>query len=100
MISFPPQTIINELKSNFFSEKKIRVSVLRLDQIDPVISGNKIYKLHYFLKQATAESKTIITKGGAFSNHLVATAKATAMVGIKSIGIVRIFFFNLKCSRF
>ncbi len=78
------------LHDELFQQKKVSVSVLRLDQIHPIVSGNKLFKLHYFLQQAIASThKTIVTFGGAYSNHLVATAFACQASGIKSIGIVR-----------
>ncbi|MEO6489121.1 MAG: pyridoxal-phosphate dependent enzyme, partial [Ferruginibacter sp.] len=52
-------------------------------------SGNKLFKLHYFLQSAINEHKAIITFGGAYSNHLVATAYTCAKNKIRSIGIVR-----------
>jgi 1-aminocyclopropane-1-carboxylate deaminase len=78
---------IDELKDELFIQKKVRVQVLRLDKIDPIISGNKIFKLHYFLDETTAD--IIITFGGAYSNHLAATAKACKDLNKKCIGIVR-----------
>lgn len=70
--------------------KRLRVSVARLDELHPIVSGNKLYKLNYFLQLALkSNSKTILTFGGAYSNHLVATAFACKAAGIKSIGIVR-----------
>lgn len=73
-----------------YTKNDITVSVLRLDKIHPVVSGNKLFKLHFFLESAMASAhKTILTFGGAFSNHLVATAFACRQAGIKSIGIVR-----------
>ena len=73
-----------------FSKHDVTVSMLRLDTIHPVISGNKIFKLHYFLEEALNSShKQIITFGGAYSNHLAATAFACNTKGLKSVGIVR-----------
>ena len=70
--------------------KDIIVDVLRLDKIHPVISGNKWYKLRFYLKQAIEQhKKTICTFGGAWSNHIVATAAACAENGLQSIGIIR-----------
>ncbi len=81
---------IEELHDDLFKEKQVRVSVLRLDKIHPLVSGNKLFKLHYFLQEAAASShKTILTFGGAFSNHLAATAFACRALQLKSIGIVR-----------
>lgn len=64
--------------------------VKRDDLIDPYISGNKWRKLKYILAKAKAESKNhLITFGGAYSNHLVATAAAAAKSGLKSTAFVR-----------
>ena len=85
---FNAQTEI--LHDELFLQKKVSVSVLRLDKIHPVVSGNKLFKLHYFLQDAkTTPHKTILTFGGAYSNHLVAAAYACKAGGLKSIGIVR-----------
>lgn len=66
------------------------VDVLRLDLIHPVISGNKWFKLKEYLKDAkTLNKKIILTFGGAYSNHIVATAAAAKQEGFKSIGIIR-----------
>lgn len=64
--------------------------ILRLDEIHPIVSGNKIFKLWYFLRDALSKShKTIVTFGGAWSNHLAATAFCCQAAGIRLIGIVR-----------
>ena len=82
--------MIQELSDPIFSDQEVNVDVLRLDEIHPIVSGNKIFKLHYFLKEAEERNcKTVITFGGAYSNHLVACAFAFKEAGIKSIGIVR-----------
>lgn len=66
------------------------VDVLRLDQLHPIISGNKWFKLKKYIETAHRTGKsTLLTYGGAYSNHLVATAAAARMHGFKSIGIVR-----------
>lgn len=66
------------------------IDMLRLDVIHPIVSGNKWYKLQHYLKDAVKkEADTILTFGGAYSNHLVATAAAARQHGFKSIGIVR-----------
>ena len=73
-----------------FSENGITLSVLRLDKIHPVVSGNKLFKLHYFLADAAASAhKTILSFGGAYSNHLAATAFACHAAGLHSIGVIR-----------
>ncbi len=73
-----------------FKEKDILVYVLRLDKCDPVVSGNKWFKLRFYLEEAIkSNKKTIVTYGGPWSNHLVATAAASKKMGLKSLGYVR-----------
>jgi 1-aminocyclopropane-1-carboxylate deaminase len=75
---------------SFFTKYHTTVDVLRLDVIHPVISGNKWYKLKEYLSEALRENKKgIVTFGGAFSNHIVATAAASYFHDLKSIGIIR-----------
>jgi 1-aminocyclopropane-1-carboxylate deaminase len=72
------------------TKKNVRLCILRLDKIHPIVSGNKIFKLHYFLQDALTYSLPgILTFGGSYSNHLVATAYACKTAGLKSIGFVR-----------
>ena len=81
---------IDVLQGELFTQQQVAVSVLRLDKIHPVVSGNKLFKLHYFLEEAlSSQHKTILSFGGAYSNHLVATAFACQSMGLKSIGIIR-----------
>ena len=67
----------------------IILDVLRLDKIDPVISGNKWFKLQYYLQWAIEQQRSLLTFGGAYSNHIVATACAAQKAGLKSTGIIR-----------
>ncbi|MDB5020301.1 MAG: 1-aminocyclopropane-carboxylate deaminase [Pedobacter sp.] len=58
--------------------------------IDPYISGNKWRKLKYIIEAAKEKGKThLVTFGGAYSNHLVATASAAARLGFKATAFVR-----------
>ncbi|HEX7902826.1 MAG TPA: pyridoxal-phosphate dependent enzyme [Chitinophagaceae bacterium] len=71
-------------------QKEIDVAVLRLDKIHPLISGNKWFKLKYYLEDASMQQKkTIATFGGAYSNHILATAAVCKLKGLASIGIIR-----------
>jgi len=80
----------NTLNAPLYIEKKVSVIVARLDKIHPVISGNKLFKLHYFLQGSIMQNlKPVLTFGGAYSNHLVATAYACKEAGINCTGIVR-----------
>lgn len=67
----------------------VSLSVLRLDLIHPIISGNKLFKLKYYLATALAENKNVVTYGGAFSNHLIATAYYCKLLNIRCKGMVR-----------
>jgi 1-aminocyclopropane-1-carboxylate deaminase len=68
----------------------VQVRMLRLDGIHPRICGNKWYKLKHNLLAARAQSAhTVLSFGGAYSNHLVALAAASKACGLRSIGIVR-----------
>jgi 1-aminocyclopropane-1-carboxylate deaminase len=64
-------------------------TVARLDLLHPFISGNKYFKLKYHLNEALSQGKGIITMGGAYSNHLAATAFACYEAGVPSVGIIR-----------
>ncbi|TAG54722.1 MAG: pyridoxal-phosphate dependent enzyme [Cytophagales bacterium] len=81
---------IIELKSDLFTHKKVRLFIKCDYLIHPFISGNKWRKLKYnllFFKENSFEN--ILTFGGAFSNHIYATAAAGKMMNIKTIGIIR-----------
>lgn len=71
-------------------EKDLKADVLRLDKIHPVISGNKWFKLKYFLEDANRlQRTTLVTFGGAYSNHIIATAFAAKSHQLKSVGVIR-----------
>jgi 1-aminocyclopropane-1-carboxylate deaminase len=79
-------------KVQFFYEKTEPFSfdIKRDDLIDPVISGNKWRKLKYNIEKVKQEKYNgILTFGGAFSNHLIATAQAAHDNRIDAVGIVR-----------
>lgn len=71
-------------------DKNINVYLKREDLLHPVISGNKWRKLKYNLVEAEKKGyKTILTFGGAYSNHIHATAGAGKIFGFNTIGIIR-----------
>lgn len=81
---------VHQIKNNLFDEQGLSVYIKRDDLIHPLISGNKWRKLKYILKKISAENKNhLVTFGGAYSNHLLATAAVAAKYGFKSTGIVR-----------
>lgn len=64
--------------------------MLRLDLLHPQISGNKWFKLRLNLQAARERGyDTVLSFGGAYSNHLHALAAAGKMQGFKTIGVVR-----------
>jgi 1-aminocyclopropane-1-carboxylate deaminase len=80
---------IDSLK-NLYQPFGVNADVLRLDEVHPVVSGNKWFKLKEYLKEAQRlQKKVIITFGGPYSNHIVATAAACQLTGLQSIGIIR-----------
>lgn len=73
-----------------FSSGDIHTDILRLDLLHPVVSGNKWFKLKYYLSEALAGNyHTLASFGGAYSNHIVATAFAAREAGLTSIGYIR-----------
>ncbi|WP_350290093.1 pyridoxal-phosphate dependent enzyme [uncultured Croceitalea sp.] len=71
-------------------EKGISLFVKREDTIHPLISGNKYRKLKYNIQEAKKKSaSTLLTFGGAYSNHIAATACAGKEHKLKTIGVIR-----------
>jgi len=71
-------------------EKGVDLYIKREDIIHPHISGNKYRKLKYNLREAKKQGKdTLLTFGGAFSNHIAAAAYAGHEQGLKTIGVIR-----------
>lgn len=68
----------------------INADILRIDKINEIVSGNKWFKLKYHLDHIEKNKyKTILTFGGSYSNHLVATAYTAKQLSLNSIGIIR-----------
>ena len=79
-----------DLNSRDWSGNSITLRVVREDLNHPEVSGNKWWKLRDNLKEARRQGlDQIITFGGAFSNHVAATAAAAEIEGMKSIGVIR-----------
>ncbi len=79
----------NQLINGVFPNN-ISLHIKREDLLHPIISGNKFRKLKYNLEEAKNQKlKTLLTFGGAFSNHIVAVAGAGATFGFETIGIIR-----------
>lgn len=72
------------------SEKGLSLAMKREDEIHPFISGNKYRKLKYNLEVAARNGKrTLLSFGGAYSNHISALSYAGRVHGFKTIGIIR-----------
>lgn len=82
-------SILNE-KVEIPLKNEISLFIKREDKTHPEVSGNKFRKLKYNIQYAVNQGfEQLLTFGGAYSNHLVATAKAGQIFGIKTIGVVR-----------
>ena len=79
-----------QIFSELYLNNEIEVFIKRLDLIDPFISGNKLFKLKHNVDRALFQKKNmLITFGGAFSNHILATAAYTKKKNIDCLAIVR-----------
>lgn len=83
-------TPLQEIDDELFIRKKIKLYIKRDDLIDQHISGNKFFKLKYNLFEATNNNvRTLLSFGGAYSNHIYSLAYAGKKFGFKTIGIIR-----------
>lgn len=90
MFTENPQTPLTEIIDLRLQESKIKLFIKREDLIDPYISGNKWFKLKYNLIEAKKLGyEKLLTFGGAYSNHIYATAAAGKYFGFQTIGVIR-----------
>lgn len=81
---------LQKLEDELLQEQGVELWVKREDLLHPHISGNKWRKLKYNLQEARRQGHhTLLTFGGAYSNHIAATAAAGQEYGFKTIGIIR-----------
>ncbi|MGB5397297.1 MAG: pyridoxal-phosphate dependent enzyme [Gammaproteobacteria bacterium] len=81
---------VQPLASDLFTAAGVELLVKREDLIDPELGGNKWHKLKYNLQAARQQGKrTLLTFGGAWSNHIYATAAAGKRLGFNTIGVIR-----------
>jgi 1-aminocyclopropane-1-carboxylate deaminase len=81
---------VETIDPQLYFGRDIKWDVLRTDLLHPVCSGNKFFKLKYYLLDALQKNYTTIsTSGGAWSNHIVATAFAAKACGLSAIGRIR-----------
>lgn len=84
------KSINQEISIPFLKEQGIELVVKREDLIHPFVSGNKFRKLKYNISEVLQLQKdTILTFGGAFSNHIAAVSFAGKEAGLKTIGVIR-----------
>ncbi|MEB2776211.1 pyridoxal-phosphate dependent enzyme [Algoriphagus sp. D3-2-R+10] len=87
---FPNPVPVQFLTHPILEKKGIEFAIKRLDLVHLEVSGNKFFKLKYNLENAKNERKNkILTFGGAFSNHIYATAEAVKAENLEAIGIIR-----------
>ncbi|MDE1165700.1 MAG: 1-aminocyclopropane-1-carboxylate deaminase [Pseudomonas sp.] len=85
-----PRAPLQPLHLPWLQQAGVQVAILRLDLVDPLISGNKGFKLQGYLRQAQASGAAgLISLGGAHSNHLHALAAAGQRLGFATVGLVR-----------
>jgi 1-aminocyclopropane-1-carboxylate deaminase/D-cysteine desulfhydrase-like pyridoxal-dependent ACC family enzyme len=90
MIGPYQKPFLQDIADPLFAKAGIQAILLRLDVIHPGISGNKWYKLKYNIEEAVAKQhNTILTFGGAYSNHIHAASIAASSAELKSIGVIR-----------
>lgn len=86
----PTSSPVQEIVDPVLEGSGIRLLMKRDDLIHEHISGNKWRKLKYNLQEAVQQNQhTLLTFGGAYSNHIAATAFAASKAGLESIGIIR-----------
>jgi len=81
---------LQRVRDSFLDDHQVNLYVQREDLIHPVISGNKWYKLKLNLKHAKERGfKTVLSFGGAYSNHIHALSAASGLFQLQSIGVIR-----------
>jgi 1-aminocyclopropane-1-carboxylate deaminase len=85
-----PIAPLQPLDFPWLTDAGVKVAILRLDLIDPLITGNKWFKLtHHFKAAKQAGATGVISLGGAHSNHLHALAAAGKRFGFPTVGLLR-----------
>ncbi|WP_372753579.1 1-aminocyclopropane-1-carboxylate deaminase/D-cysteine desulfhydrase [Mariniflexile sp.] len=88
-MNFNLENSINQ-QINLIHFADVELFVKREDRIHPFVSGNKYRKLKYNLKEAESLGfRTLLTFGGAYSNHIAAVASAGQLLGFNTIGVIR-----------
>jgi 1-aminocyclopropane-1-carboxylate deaminase len=86
-VSYSPLQL---LEDPLLSRFGVNLYLKRDDLLHPEVSGNKWRKLKYNLQEAASQQKeTLLTFGGAYSNHIYATAAAGRLFGFNTVGVIR-----------
>jgi 1-aminocyclopropane-1-carboxylate deaminase len=89
-INLKTENLLNKIECELFNKAKVTVFIKRDDLVHPIYGGNKFRKLKYNIEAIlNNQPKTVLTFGGAFSNHIAATAFAGKKFNFKTIGIIR-----------
>lgn len=81
---------LTQIKDDLLEQKRVQLFIKRDDLIHPDIQGNKWRKLKYNLIKAKSRNyETLLSFGGAYSNHIHATAAAGHLLGFNTIGLIR-----------
>ena len=87
---FPPLTLLQELPEPSAAARGVRLLLWRDDLVNPDLPGNKARKLKHNLAAARQQGhRTLLTFGGAYSNHIAAVATAGRLFGFATIGFIR-----------
>lgn len=90
MLKIHKKPFIQEIKEDWILDKGLQLFIKREDEIHPFVSGNKWRKLKYNLEEAKRQGHSkLLTFGGAYSNHIYATAAAAHEEGFEAVGIIR-----------
>ena len=83
-------TALQKIDESLFEQHEVSLYIKRIDQVHPLISGNKWYKLKYNLMHAKEQGySTLLSFGGAYSNHIHALAYAGKLTGFQTVGVIR-----------
>ena len=81
---------VHSARPSWLSGTGVEIDVLRLDLLHPDISGNKWFKLKHNIAEAQRQGiNTVLSFGGAWSNHIHALSAAGHHLGLKTIGVIR-----------
>ncbi|MFP5470600.1 MAG: 1-aminocyclopropane-1-carboxylate deaminase/D-cysteine desulfhydrase [Bacteroidia bacterium] len=90
MSTFQENTPLHRIQLPLLTEHDVKLFIKRDDLIHSEVSGNKWRKLKYNIEKLKQEKKDgLLTFGGAYSNHIAATAAAGKLLGVKTIGFIR-----------